>query len=130
MRGRRAARGSAIAAVVAIAMAPHSANVTGRRIIRTVPRSRMVALRASYSCSLRGMSWGGAAPILLHGGLERTLYCFTAGVHRGYPPRLRSINGCVAWSLLLHCERSTKHRQAGRTQQIRLSTNGFVMSKG
>src|SRR5947208_11431193 len=41
--------GSATAAVVAIAAPPHSPNVTGRRIMRTVPRSRIVARRASYS---------------------------------------------------------------------------------
>ena len=41
--------GRATAAVVAMAAPPHNPNVTGSRIIRTVPRSRMVALSASYS---------------------------------------------------------------------------------
>src|SRR5919112_1205170 len=50
-RGRRAAIGSWMAAVVATATPPQTANVNGRRIIRTVPRSRMVARRAVNSSS-------------------------------------------------------------------------------
>src|SRR5258708_39730274 len=51
-RGSRAAIGSWMAAVVATAAPAQRPNVTGRRIIRTVPRSRIVDRRAANSSSL------------------------------------------------------------------------------